>query len=189
MDEYGTRIGIGGNQEVVTLESIPPLSILRGAVIMHQHVSKELNLNPNLLLRVSSSSYINNRLGIDYIYHFNKYTKLGRKRDRWRMLIFNSHTLRIWPFLLPSHTTYILQPLDIAVFQPFKYYHKKRVEIETRLSCDNFNKVEFLHAIQDVRKKAYKPGTLQSAFKQAGLWPYNLLAKLPWTTLLPCVTE
>ncbi|KAF2193282.1 hypothetical protein K469DRAFT_447321, partial [Zopfia rhizophila CBS 207.26] len=88
---------------------------------------------------------------------------------------------RIWPFLLPSHTTHILQPLDVVVFQPFTYYHKKRVETETRLGYDNFNKVEFLHAIQDVRKKAYKPGTIQSAFKQAGLWPYNpsiVLSKL-----------
>ncbi|KAF2191718.1 hypothetical protein K469DRAFT_654839 [Zopfia rhizophila CBS 207.26] len=102
------------------------------------------------------------------------------------MLIFDGHTSRftydfidfcwsrrIWPFFLLSHMMHILQLLDVAVFQPFKYYHKKRVEIETRLGYDNFNKVEFLHAIQDVRKKAYKPGTIQLAFKQAGLWPYD----------------
>ncbi|KAF2193893.1 hypothetical protein K469DRAFT_617628, partial [Zopfia rhizophila CBS 207.26] len=121
MDECGTRIGIGGNQEVITLEvyraaespsdterelvtlieavnaisqSIPPLCIIRGTVIMHQHVSKELNLDPNLLLGVSSSGYINDRLGMDYIYHFDKYTKLGRRRERWRMLIFDGHPSR-----------------------------------------------------------------------------------------------
>ncbi|KAF2185464.1 hypothetical protein K469DRAFT_631977, partial [Zopfia rhizophila CBS 207.26] len=156
MDECGTRISVGTaespsetERELVTLveainalgQVIPPLCIQRGAVIMHQHVSKELNLNPNLLLRVSSSGYINDRLGMDYIYHFNKYIKLGRKRDRWRMLIFNSYfskftydfiqfcwDRRIWPFLLLSHTTHILQPLDVAVFGPFKQYYKKRVE-------------------------------------------------------------
>ncbi|KAF2184235.1 hypothetical protein K469DRAFT_708958 [Zopfia rhizophila CBS 207.26] len=58
------------------------------------HVSKELNLNSNLLLRVLSSGYINNQLSIDYIYYFNKYTKLSRRRERWRILIFNSHLLR-----------------------------------------------------------------------------------------------
>ncbi len=34
---------------------------------------------------------------------------------------------RSYPFGLPSHTTHLLQPLDVCVFQPLKHWHSKAV--------------------------------------------------------------
>ena len=36
--------------------------------------------------------------------------------------------VKISVFLLPPHSTYILQPLDIGVFQSFKHYHQELLE-------------------------------------------------------------
>ncbi|KAH8726243.1 hypothetical protein GQ44DRAFT_705997, partial [Phaeosphaeriaceae sp. PMI808] len=52
------------------------------------------------------------------------------------------------PYALPPHTLQNLQPLNVVVFQPYKYYHKARVEQHVRLRGSNFNKIEFLYAIK-----------------------------------------
>jgi len=147
-----------------------------------------------MLLGISESGYSNDQIALDYLKHFNKYTK-QRRRGVWRLFIFDGHgshltyefiTMcwdnKIWPYSLPPHTSHILQPLDVVVFQPYKYHHKKRVEIAVREGCDDFNRVEFLHCIKDMRKDAFKRSTIQSAFKKSGIWPLNasiVLDKLP----------
>jgi len=35
------------------------------------------------------------------------------------------------------------------------------------------NKVEFLHCIYWIRKQAFKPATIKSAFRKTGIWPLN----------------
>ncbi|KAF2703199.1 hypothetical protein K504DRAFT_392893, partial [Pleomassaria siparia CBS 279.74] len=50
---------------------------------------------------------------------------------------------------------------------PYKYYYKKRVEIAVQQGCEDFNKVEFLHAIRVIRKDAFKVNIIKLAFKKA----------------------
>jgi hypothetical protein len=80
---------------------------------------------------------------------------------------------KIIPFSLPPHTSHNLQPCDVVVFQPFKHYHKQAVEAATRTGCTDFNKVEFLNAIDSIRRQTFKKRTILSAWEQAGLYPYN----------------
>lgn len=75
--------------------------------------------------------------------------------------------------MLPLHSTYLLQPLDIVLFQPYKHFHAKAVDDATRTGCDNFNKVEFLAAISDIRKKTFKSNSIKSAFREYRLVPFN----------------
>ena len=62
-------------------DMIPLLTIMKGAQILHQHVSQELNLDPRMLLGVSESSYSNNKLALDYVKHFDKYTRERQIRE------------------------------------------------------------------------------------------------------------
>ena len=39
---------------------LPPLCIIKGAIVLFQYVSDHLNLNPNMLLATSKSGYLNN---------------------------------------------------------------------------------------------------------------------------------
>jgi hypothetical protein len=47
------------------------------------------------------------------------------------------------------------------------------VEVATRLGCDDFNKVEFLNAIQLIRRKTFTETTIKASFREAGLYPLN----------------
>jgi hypothetical protein len=76
-------------------------------------------------------------------------------------------------FVLPLYTSYILQPLDIVVFQPFKYFHTKAVDDATRTDCGDFNKLEFLAAIDRIRQYMFKKHLILSSFRQCGIIPYN----------------
>ncbi|KAF2176828.1 hypothetical protein K469DRAFT_605737, partial [Zopfia rhizophila CBS 207.26] len=106
------------------------------------------------------------------IEHFNKFSK-PYQRGAWRLLIFNKfsrHTTKqflqyckdnkIIPFRLPPHTSYKLQPLDLAAFQPYKHWHKRSVKLAIRSGCVDFNKVEFLYFVQEIRAKTFKQRTI-----------------------------
>ena len=80
---------------------------------------------------------------------------------------------KIIPLCLPPHTTHLLQPLDVVVFQPYKHYHAEAIDEATRTGCTDFSKLEFLSAITAIRKKTFKYTTILSAFRQTGLIPFN----------------
>jgi chaperonin cofactor prefoldin len=75
---------------------------------------------------------------------------------------------------LPLHTSHILQPLDVVLFQPFKHFHAKAVDHTTRTGCSHFDKLEFLAAITSIQKETFKKTSILSAFREYGLIPYNL---------------
>lgn len=98
----------------------------------------------------------------------------------------------IIPLCLPSHSTHLLQPLDVRVFQPYKYYHSEAIEEATRLGCADFDKLEFLASLKSIREKTFKKSTILSAFRACGLWPYapdvvldKLRESLPETEEIP----
>ena len=58
----------------------------------------------------------------------------------------------------------------------------QRVETAVRQGTEDFNKVEFLHAIRSIRNKAFKTSTIQSGFRKSGIWPLDenqVLDRLP----------
>ena len=74
---------------------------------------------------------------------------------------------------LPSHTTHILQPLDISVFKPFKSFFNK--------ACKNFlfsNPGQVIrsknlgHLLSESWPKAVFPMNM-SGFLKAGIYPLN----------------
>jgi hypothetical protein len=76
-------------------------------------------------------------------------------------------------FFLLSHTSHILQPLDVGVFSVYKHWHSEAVEAATMTGCRKFSKDEFLHSIGEIRRKTFKPHTIKLGFKLTGLWPIN----------------
>ena len=80
----------------------------------------------------------------------------------------NIHLLAI-----PPHTSHFLQPLDVVLFQPFKHHHRLAVEMAVRTGCTNFNTVEFLHALHQIRTATFKSSSILSGWAKTGLIPYN----------------
>ena len=73
---------------------------------------------------------------------------------------------------LPSHTTHVLQPCDVGVFGPLSSSWKSEVNKLTRagIPVTKFNLLEhYAHA----RERAFKPETIQSAFRKTGIEPLD----------------
>lgn len=75
----------------------------------------------------------------------------------------------------PSHTTHRLQPCDVAVFSPLATAYKRVISqaatIGTRLSKRT---LPLLYG--KARTDAFKPETIKTAFRKAGVWPLDRLA-------------
>jgi hypothetical protein len=143
------------------------------------------DLGDNVLVGLSESGYTNDELSYQYIIHFNRQSK-KTQRGAHRILLcdgYGSHLTRevlefceqrlIHMFALPPHTSHILQPLDVVLFQPYKHFHAKTVDNATRTGCSDFNKVEFLAAISGIRQQTFKRNSILSSFRECGLVPYN----------------
>ncbi|KAI0994129.1 hypothetical protein K3495_g14054 [Podosphaera aphanis] len=114
-------------------KTIPPIVILSGALLLEKFFGN--NLDDGVLFAMTESGYTNDMLSFEWVKHFDKHTKPSNPEE-WRMLVMDGHgshvTLefvdychnnKILPFLLPPHSTHLLQPLDIGVFQQYKHYH------------------------------------------------------------------
>jgi hypothetical protein len=82
--------------------------------------------------------------------------------------------IHLYPF--PSHLTYVLQPLNVGVFQPYKHWHKKAVQHAMRNLNLNYNIASFMRDLTEIRAETFKAGTIHSAFRKAGMWPISCKA-------------
>ena len=108
MDEMGFRIGVGGNQWVITMdwkrpqtspsdtnwdyitsvevvsadgEVLPPLLIVQGTDHLHQWYTNT-SLPDNYLVGTSKSGYSNDTLSIDWLRHFDNWSR-WRQQGAW----------------------------------------------------------------------------------------------------------
>jgi hypothetical protein len=115
-------------------EAIAPFLILKGEILVEAHFDNDLDTES--VFATSSTGYTNDALSLKYIKHFHNQT-YRRTQGKWRMLIFDGHgshtsdeflyycwSHKIVPFQLPPHSTHLLQPLDIGLFQPLKHWHQ-----------------------------------------------------------------
>jgi len=154
----------------------------------------EITIPDSYTIGISDTAYINNKIALEWIKHFDLHTQ-GRTKGVYRLLILNGHgshkTLEFTQYCInqkillayfPSHLTHKIQPLNVVVFQPFKHWYGKAVNQAYRTSAFKIDKMEFLYLIPDVRKRTFKKAIIKAAFAETGLYPFNLekvLSKLP----------
>lgn len=89
---------------------------------------------------------------------------------------------RIILVCLPSHTTHLLQPLDVGLFRPLQQYYSQLIDERSRNGLSYIDKTEFLRAFHFARQKAYTQKNISSAFKKTGIIPHDpdqVLNQLP----------
>jgi len=148
-------------------------------------------LNDGVLMAVSETGYTNDLLSYKWLKHFDSQTRPSEE-GAWRILIMDGHgshltnykefvdycfqdDVRISPFLLPAHSTHLLQPLDIGVFQSFKHYHQLELEDSIQYGSIGYKRADFLASFQKMRDRNFRPKVIRSAFRKAGLYPFNPL--------------
>lgn len=181
-----------GNREWVTvIQSIcaagyatPPFIIYKGRV----HISawyEETDIPPNWVLSVSENGWTNNTLGLEWLKHFDAHTK-ARQVGGYRLLILDGHEShtsqdfkdycfehKILTLCMPSHSSHILQPLDVVCFSPLKQKYSQRVRDLARQRVFHIDKEGFLPAFRDAFFDVFTKENCQKAFEASCLIPTN----------------
>jgi hypothetical protein len=131
------------------------------------------------------SRYTNKEISLIYLDHIILHTNAGLDKPL-KVLLMDQHgshmdpdfTIKatahnIHPYPFPGHLTYVLQPLDVGVFQPYKHWHKKAVQHAMRNLDLDYNVASFMRDMQEIRAETFKKGTIHSAFWKAGIWPIS----------------
>jgi hypothetical protein len=74
---------------------------------------------------------------------------------------------------MPSHSSHILQPLDVVCFSPLKRKYSQRVRDLARRRVFHINKEGFLPAFRDAFFDVFTKVNCQKAFEASGLVPIN----------------
>jgi hypothetical protein len=189
-----------GNREWVTLIaainaagwSVPPFLIFAG----QYHLSawyEEAEIPRDWAIAVSDNGWTTNKLGVEWLKHFNAYTKTRIVGAR-RLLVLDGHESHqslefqelckennIYTLCMPPHSSHLLQPLDVSCFSPLKRAYSREVESLIRHHINHITKLEFLPAFKTAFDRAFTPANICSAFRGAGLVPLQpdaVLSKL-----------
>ena len=181
-----------GNREWVTVIqginsqgwAIPPFIIVAGKY----HLSawyKSNQLPLDWVIVVSENRWITNERGLEWIQHFDKYTK-ARTKGVYRLLIldgYKSHHStdfelyckdnKIITLCMPAHSSYILQPLDVGCFGLLKTAYGRQIENIMRMHITHITKVDFFPAFFTAFQAAITEENIKGGFRGTGLVPFN----------------
>jgi hypothetical protein len=75
----------------------------------------------------------------------------------------------IYLYLFSEYFIYILQLLDISIFQLYKYWYKKAVQYTIYNFDLDYNIVSFIHDLYKIWAEIFKKGTIYSIFRKTGI--------------------
>jgi hypothetical protein len=179
------------NKELITCvecifaagEFIPSMIIIKGKKLHYRNftnAAKEGHDKDTSWCN-TKSGYIDSEKSLLWLDHFDRMSR-RHQQGVFRLLLLDGHASHInsafikscydrdiIPFCLPAHSTHILQPLDVAVFQPYKYYHALVTEKGVRAGIYNWGKDDFLASQPWIKQQAFKKRTIISSFKHTGI--------------------
>ncbi|KAF1924747.1 DDE-domain-containing protein, partial [Didymella exigua CBS 183.55] len=110
----------GDREWVTVIQSIcaagyatPPFIIYKGRV----HISA-YNVPHGFVIAVSKNGWTINKLRLQWLKHFNKYTKRRQYCKENKIITI----------CMPLHSSHLLQPLDIGCFAPLKKAYRRQAE-------------------------------------------------------------
>ena len=161
-------------------EIILPMLLICGVNILYKWYQHN-DLSWDIVIDTTETGYANYDTMLEWLQHFINHTK-NKRRVAWLLFIidgYRSHMIipfhnlatknKIVLFYLPLHSTYLIQLLDVGVFQPFKYYHINAIDKAVWLGDKKFGKLEFLAAFQLFRNQTFKSTIICHAFKSTDL--------------------
>ncbi len=164
-------------------KNISSMLIMTEVQLLTSHFNNDLE--DDVLITISDTDYSNHWIFLQWLKHFDRFSQKHQKRA-WRMLVMNdyeSHHTReflsycenhkIILFDLSSHTTHLLQSLDVYVFQSLKHWHSKTINRAVQMSDEIFSKVEFLTVFNEFQIKVFKESIIRSAWKHTGLISFD----------------
>lgn len=185
-----TVIQPGDRKWVTVIETInasgwclPPFVILDGKV--HQSTWYTTGIPHDWTLAVSDNGWTNDALGLEFIQHFDKWTR-DRTSGVYRLLVLDGHGSHSTPefeqfcaqnkiitICMPPHSSHLLQPLDVACFSALKLTYSKQVRQLAQQGILHIDKQDFLLMYAKARTTIHNELTILSGFRATGLVPFN----------------
>ena len=149
---------------------------------------EKLKDSDDFFFGASSNSWSNNAFGLKWLTDvFDPATRATAGRGR-RLLIVDGHSshvnmafiekcweLRIVLLVLPPHSTYRLQPLDVVLFGALSTAYSKELNsfLDKSLEMVSIKKRHFLPLFRTAWRTSFTEKNIQRAFEAPGIWPYN----------------
>ncbi|RFN45100.1 hypothetical protein FIE12Z_10660 [Fusarium flagelliforme] len=189
-----------GNREWVTVieavsaegQSIPPFIIVKGKKHLRSWYEGS-TLPVDWAITLSENGWTNNKLGLDWLKHFNEHT-INRSVGTYRLLIIDGHESHhsadfeayckennIITLCIPPHSSHLLQPLDVGCFGPLKKAYSREIEHLIRRRIGHIDKATFFSAFYAAHQAAITERNIKGGFRGAGLAPFdpeNVISKL-----------
>jgi predicted HTH domain antitoxin len=187
-----------GNREWVTaiecvhLDGVlPPTIIFKAKVLMAAWCSTVPN---DWRFEISANGWTTDEIGISWLENsFIPYVK-KRQHGAWSALVMDGHGSHVTPqfdticmknnivpICMPSHSSHLLQPLDVGCFSVLKHFYGQAVQDLARVGSTHIDKPDFLSLYPKARAATYKTSIIASSFMAAGIIPYSpetVLSKL-----------
>jgi hypothetical protein len=211
-DRYGRpTLAQPGDREWVSViqsissrgEVIPPFIIVAGQYHLSNWYEDSV-LPKDWVISTTPNGWTTNEKGVEWIRHFEKHT-MPRTRGAYRLLTMDGHEShhstefelfckehKIITLCMPSHSSHILQPLDVGCFGPLKKAYGKEIEVLMRAGITHITKADFLPAFRAAFKAAMTEKNIQGAFRGAGLIPFDpksVLSRLDIRPRTPLAVE
>jgi hypothetical protein len=164
--------------------AIPPYFVFVGKRMRSELLE---GATPGVSGIVSETGWSNSTVFRKYLKeHFMKYVQ-GRDPSEPLLLLYDGHKSHVslglidWAkelnlilFVLPPHTSHILQPLNVGCFGPFqKTYDNLKAKFMGEKSSSSIPK----HSVCNLGYKAYMlsltPTNLCSSFRKCGIYPFD----------------
>ncbi|KAL2082586.1 hypothetical protein ACEWY4_022404 [Coilia grayii] len=161
-------------------EVIPPFVIFEKCL---PSTAYSLEGPPNALYGVSDTGYMDSDLFLKWLQHFVRYAR----QERPLLLFMDQHeahvgtgvvdfcrTNQIEVVCLPSHTTHVLQPLDVSVYGPLKAAFTDMARCLGLVRGNlNLGKRNFTPVLKVALEQACNPNNIRSGFRKTGLFPLD----------------
>ena len=119
--------------------------------------------------------------------HFIPYARPSSSENQPILIIYDGHASHKSPhiinwakqhnlvlFVLPAHTSHILQPLDVSVFGPFKNFYYSECSIFMQKNIGRvITKYDMCAIACRAFLKAMSPHNIQAGFRKTGIFPFN----------------
>ena len=184
-----TILGCGSASGV----AIPPFFVFPG-----KRMNSDLlhGSTPGAAATLSETGWSNSEVFRTYLEtHFLKFIP-GRSGEKV-LLILDGHRSHVsvglvdWAkthdiilFILPAHTSHILQPLDVACYGPFQRMYDFQCHRLIRQTSAAITRYNVSEIASKVYSRALSAENLQAGFKKTGIYPLNMSA-IPSEYMVP----
>ena len=164
--------------------TINPLIIFKGQNVLQSWIPQEV-IN-TWYFSANSKGWTSNLHGVEWLKRVFEPTTRVKADGQQRLLIcdghdshisgsFISHCMqnRISILILPSHTSHVLQPLDVAIFGPLKKRLTTALSHFNEAQLTRIQKAEWLAAYIKARADTFSTQNITSAWRGAGLKPFQ----------------